>query len=225
MKYKQVYEFKWLLVAFLLFLIYLSNLIFIELPFIRVFFRYEDINDGLTKYFLSIFPRFSFEMHAYNIQTLVVWSTGVILGSRLGLITLAIYLFLGLLGLPVFAGGGGIDYFKEPTFGYLLSLPLNAYLSGLFFENKKNYLAILVPMFCTHLIGIIYLIFFNPNLLDFTWHLSFSMVGYDLIFSFILIPILPIISFLLHEIIMQEVPVHESFSIEKKVPRFSREKI
>lgn len=49
------------------------------------------------------------------------------------------YLILGLAGLPVFANGGGIGYVLQPTFGYLLSLPLAAYVvAGLRMRSKKS---------------------------------------------------------------------------------------
>lgn len=37
-------------------------------------------------------------------------------------LTLGLYLLLGLLGLPIFYHGGGLGYFQQPTFGYLLIL-------------------------------------------------------------------------------------------------------
>lgn len=212
MKYIPVYQFRWLIVIFLLALIYFSNLVYFELPFIGVRFLKRTLDDGLYQYLTGFFPRFDVSFFAYNVQTLIVWSTGIILGSRVALISLLIYLFLGFLGLPLFAFGGGFDYFKEPTFGYLISLPLNAYLAGYFFERGKRYFAVLIPIICTHLIGIIYLLIFNNSFLDFTWHLSFSMIGYDLIFTFILILVLPLVSFFLDEITMQEIQVHEPIS-------------
>lgn len=45
---------------------------------------------------------------------------GLILGPRWGSASVALYLFLGLVGLPVFSGGGGPGYFAGPTGGYLV---------------------------------------------------------------------------------------------------------
>jgi len=118
-------------------------------------------------------------------------------------------LLLGFLGLPIFAGGGGIDYYKEPTFGYIISFPFNAYLSGWLFENRKKILAVFAPIFATHLFGILYLLVFNQKWLDITWNLSFSMIGYDLIFALLLMPVLPFFSFLLKEMVIQEVPTRD----------------
>ena len=114
---------------------------------------------------------------------------------------------LGLIGLPIFAGGGGWDYFKEPTFGYLLSLPVNAFLSGWLYHNNKKLLAVCIPVLTTHLCGILYLLLFKRDSLDITWHLSFSMISYDLIFALLLLPIIPFVSFVLKEITLWQITI------------------
>ncbi len=38
------------------------------------------------------------------------------------------YITLGLLGLPVFAGGGGVSYLLQPTFGYLIGFLVGGFL-------------------------------------------------------------------------------------------------
>ena len=206
MKHKVVYQYRWLIVLVLLFLIYLSNFILVKLPFVSITFPKKDLEHSLLDFLLSFCPHFNFEMQTYNIQTVIVWSCGVLLGPRVGLLTLISYLLIGFLGFPVFAGGGGIDYFKEPTFGYLISLPLNAFLSGWFFENDKKLLAVFIPILITHFFGIIYLLFFKIGWLDITWYLSFSMIGYDLILALLLMPFLPFVSFFLTELFIQEKP-------------------
>ena len=59
-----------------------------------------------------------------TMQTLVVLLIGIILGWKLGLATITLYLFEGIIGLPVFSGspekGIGIVYFTGPTMGYLI---------------------------------------------------------------------------------------------------------
>ncbi len=52
------------------------------------------------------------------------------MGSKFGMISQILYLSIGLTGLPVFANGGGLGYIFQPTFGYLLSCPIAAYISG-----------------------------------------------------------------------------------------------
>ena len=55
------------------------------------------------------------------LQNLFVLVAGLILGPRWGLTSMGIYLLLGLVGFPVFAGGkGGLAHLMGPTGGYLL---------------------------------------------------------------------------------------------------------
>ena len=56
--------------------------------------------------------------------------TGLVLGARLGAIAVGAYVLLGLVGVPVFAMGGGPGYLFQPTFGYLLGFIVQAYFCG-----------------------------------------------------------------------------------------------
>ncbi len=219
MKYKAVYQLRWLTVIWLIFLIYLSNLIFIKLPFLSISFPQKDLDHGLFEFLYSFFPVIHLQLEIYNLQTIVVWLSGILFGPIVGTVAVIIYLVLGFLGLPVFAGGGGLDYFREPTFGYLISLPLNAYLSGWLYERNQKYLAVIVPVFTTHILGILYLLLFNRFWLQITWHLSFSMITYDLIFTLLMILILPPVVFFCRELFVQEIPVRETVSEENLIRR------
>ena len=65
------------------------------------------------------------------LQNFFVLLAGLLLGSRWGSASVAVYLFLGACGLPVFAGGaGGIGRFAGPTGGYLLGYLPAVYLVG-----------------------------------------------------------------------------------------------
>ncbi|UCG39299.1 MAG: biotin transporter BioY [bacterium] len=66
-----------------------------------------------------------------SLQTLFVLISGAILGPWLGALAMVAYILLGLIGLPVFTGGGGPGYVLSPTFGFLLSFPLAAMTVGL----------------------------------------------------------------------------------------------
>lgn len=52
------------------------------------------------------------------------------LGKRWGAASAGVYVSLGLLGLPVFTGGGGIGYVLRPTFGYLIGFIVGNYVCG-----------------------------------------------------------------------------------------------
>ena len=213
MKYKTVYQFRWVLIVVFLVLIYLSNLILIKLPFISLNFPAKSNQSELLVFLMSYLPRLDFEMQVYNIQTVVVWACGVICGPRMSFLTLSIYLLLGFFGLPLFASGGGFDYYKEPTFGYLISLPILAFSSGWLFERNQKFLAIFVPILTTHLMGILFLLLFKQSWLDISWYLSFSSISYDLIFALILTPLMPYFSFILREMVIQEVPTRDLLKV------------
>ncbi|OGC08684.1 hypothetical protein A2V82_16060 [candidate division KSB1 bacterium RBG_16_48_16] len=62
-----------------------------------------------------------------TLQSFFTILAGGMLPPRYALQSQLAYLLLGLAGLPVFAHGGGLAYIFQPTFGYLLSLPVVAY--------------------------------------------------------------------------------------------------
>ncbi|MBG9979892.1 biotin transporter BioY [Facklamia sp. DSM 111018] len=64
-----------------------------------------------------------------TLQTLVVLIIGLTLNKREAFVSLVLYLVLGLVGLPVFAGfSGGFSSVLSPSFGFLLSFPISGYL-------------------------------------------------------------------------------------------------
>jgi len=69
-------------------------------------------------------------------QTLVVLLAGAILGSRLGTLSVIMYLVEGMVGLPFFAkGGAGFAYFRGATGGYLVGFVLAAFIVGILVER------------------------------------------------------------------------------------------
>lgn len=73
-----------------------------------------------------------------TLQTLVVLMSGAMLGPYYGALSMIIYLVLGAIGLPVFAGGSsGIGALLGPTGGYLFSYPIAAFVIGKMLEKKK----------------------------------------------------------------------------------------
>lgn len=64
-------------------------------------------------------------------QSLAVMVAGALLGPRLGALSQAVYVLLGAIGLPVYAGGmGGLPVLLGPTGGYLIGFILGAYVTG-----------------------------------------------------------------------------------------------
>lgn len=96
-------------------------------------------------------------------QTVICVLAGLLLGWKKGAISMAVYCFAGLLGIPVFSAGGGIFYVIKPTFGYILGFIFAAAVAGLI-TNKANlpfwrYLvAALVAFVANYAVGIPYCI-------------------------------------------------------------------
>ena len=76
-----------------------------------------------------------------TMQTLVVLFIGIAFGWKLGVATISLYLFQGVIGLPVFSGtpekGIGLVYFVGPTMGYLVGFVIAVYLAGKFVYDNN----------------------------------------------------------------------------------------
>lgn len=74
-----------------------------------------------------------------TLQTFFAILAGLLLGSRTGAAAMAVYAFIGLAGLPVFAKfSGGMDTILNPTFGFILSFIVLAYFVGKITESKSS---------------------------------------------------------------------------------------
>ncbi|MCK5534388.1 biotin transporter BioY [bacterium] len=73
-----------------------------------------------------------------TLQTLFVLLSGAVLGKKLGGISQLSYLILGGIGLPIFAGIGGMLYFFGPTGGYLIGFLFASWVVGEMLEKKSN---------------------------------------------------------------------------------------
>ena len=66
----------------------------------------------------------------FTLQWFFVLLAGLLLGSKRAFLSVSTYLLIGLMGIPVFARGGGPAYLLRPTFGFLLGFALAAYAMG-----------------------------------------------------------------------------------------------
>jgi len=99
-----------------------------------------------------------------TMQTLVVLTIGIAFGWKLGLATVALYLFEGLIGLPVFSGtpekGVGLVYFTGPTMGYLIGFLVTVYFTGKFNYNYNlpdTFIKLLFATSFIYLLGMLWL--------------------------------------------------------------------
>ena len=99
-----------------------------------------------------------------TMQTLIVLVIGIGFGWKLGLATVGLYLFEGIIGLPVFSGspekGIGLIYFTGPTMGYLLGFLVAVYVSGKFIYDNNlilNFLKLMLATSFIYILGISWL--------------------------------------------------------------------
>ena len=99
-----------------------------------------------------------------TMQTLIVLVIGISFGWKLGLATVSLYLFEGIIGLPVFSGtpekGIGLIYFTGPTMGYLMGFLVAVYISGKFnYDNNlvKNFLKLMLATSFIYILGMSWL--------------------------------------------------------------------
>ena len=99
-----------------------------------------------------------------TMQTFMVLFLGITLGPKIGLLTISLYLFEGIFGLPVFAGtpekGIGLVYFTGPTMGYLIGFLVAVYFAGLFKYDKgliNTFLKLIFSVSFIYIFGLIWL--------------------------------------------------------------------
>ncbi len=99
-----------------------------------------------------------------TMQTLVVLFLGIAFGWKLGLATVTLYLFEGIIGLPVFSGspekGVGIIYFTGPTMGYLIGFLFTVYFAGKLKFNQnllRKFFQLIFSVSFIYIFGILWL--------------------------------------------------------------------
>jgi biotin transport system substrate-specific component len=103
-----------------------------------------------------------------TLQTFFAILAGAILGSRLGSIAMIVYMLVGLVGVPVFADfTGGLSIIIRPTFGFILSYILAAFIIGKIVEKNKSLPAFIIAS----LIGMAVNYLFGTNWMYFAYKL------------------------------------------------------
>jgi len=98
----------------------------------------------------------------FTLQYLFTMLAGLLLGAKRGFISVCIYILLGLVGLPIFAQGGGIGYVFQPSFGYIIGFAVGAFVTGKIANksSKPSYKRLLAANFIglgfVYLLGMVY---------------------------------------------------------------------
>ncbi len=74
----------------------------------------------------------------FTLQFQFTTLAGLLLGKKYGSVSVILYVFLGLAGIPIFTKGGGLWYVLEPTFGYILGYIPGTFLTGLIAHKEKH---------------------------------------------------------------------------------------
>ncbi len=117
--------------------------------------------------------KFQIGVVPFTLQFAFANLAGLLLGRKLGSMSVLIYVLLGLMGVPVFSSGGGIGYIFMPTFGYLLAFIIGAYMAGLLSEKLShkpfvnNIIASIINLIIVYSLGVLYMYFslklFTPD--------------------------------------------------------------
>ena len=112
---------------------------------------------------VGAYIRIPFPMVSLTFQTVISVLAGLLLGSKRGAVAMAVYAFVGLIGLPVFSSGGGFSYVLLPSFGYILGFIAAAAVAGVIaggppYSFARLLVAALAAMFADYIFGISYFI-------------------------------------------------------------------
>ena len=103
-----------------------------------------------------------------TLQTLGIYLISCYLKPKLAFISTVVYLFMGIIGLPVFTGfKGGIGILLGPTGGYIFSFPIMVSITSLIINKNKTLffkiLAMIIGTIVCYLIGTLWFIFITNN--------------------------------------------------------------
>ena len=129
----------------------------------------------ILKYFLLIFAgsilltisakiKIPFYPVPMTMQTFAVIFLGMAFGYKIALATVALYLFEGIIGFPVFSNspekGVGLSYFMGPTMGYLVGFLVATFFSGFLNLNTnifKIFLKLAISVSTIYILGLLWL--------------------------------------------------------------------
>ena len=104
-------------------------------------------------------------MMPITLQTFFVLLTALVLPMKASILALSAYILLGLIGIPIFSGGGGIGYVLMPNFGFIIGFLFATVIISVITEKLKyrklwRYIAAsLLGVTVIYIIGILYFAF------------------------------------------------------------------
>ncbi len=129
---------------------------------------------------VGAYIKFHIGVVPFTMQVFFVILAGMMLGGKYGSISVLVYIVTGLAGIPVFTDGGGIWYFLNPKFGYIIGFAIAAFVTGkIVSSGKRRYLRYLAAgmagIAIIYFVGVIYY-----------WAISYFYLGKNLSFAFLM---------------------------------------
>ena len=108
------------------------------------------------------FIRIPLGYSSITLQFFLTAMAGCLLGPVWGPVSQAVYVALGLIGLPIFTQGGGLTYLLQPTCGFLIGLIPAAWVIGLLTVHRpphpiRTALACLAGLSVLYAVGLPYM--------------------------------------------------------------------
>lgn len=107
-----------------------------------------------------------------TLQSLFVILSGIVLGPKLGALSQIVYIILGLVGLPIFAGfTGGLASIMKPSFGFIIGFVFASFIGGLISHRKEKIstrtitMASLTATVVIYLFGLPYMYYILNNIM------------------------------------------------------------
>jgi biotin transport system substrate-specific component len=101
----------------------------------------------------------------FSLQFFFALLAGFLLGPKRGFAAVGVYLITGLLGVPIFAHGGGLGYLMKPTFGFLIGFAAAAAVCGFVAQKigAADFKSYIFAAFCGEMVyyacGLVYYYF------------------------------------------------------------------
>ena len=130
---------------------------------------------------VGAFIKIPFLLVPITLQTLFIVLSALVLERKLAVLSVIVYIMIGLVGFPIFANGGGINYIFSPTFGYLVSFIFATYFIASF-KEKNIYISTAIGMLIIYALVMIYFVFIQYVLNGKVYLISYLFYNLFLVF-------------------------------------------
>lgn len=137
--------------------------------------------------FISLFTvgamiKIPFVLVPLTLQVLFVLLAGFMLDPLESFLAITLYVVLGLIGLPIFAGSSGLQAIFKPSFGYLLGFVVVIPLIGLLKAKMNFWFLSGLALFIIYFLGISYFIILQTSLFGKPIKLDWVLINFCIVF-------------------------------------------